>query len=74
MDEDDEVVLIDKPLKPVRDDAMVITVSPIVRFGSRAEVVTERYVDLLHSEEECVALRRVEDTWGRDADGCATPA
>jgi hypothetical protein len=74
VDEDDEVLLIGEPNEPVRDGAMVVTVGDIDRSGSRAEVVAERYVDRRHAKSECVALRRVGDTWEVLAEGCLPPA
>lgn len=71
VDEDDEVLLVDEPDEPVRDDAVVITVSAIARTGGRAEVRAERYADSRHVEVHCVALRRVGSEW-RTTDGACT--
>jgi hypothetical protein len=73
VDEDDEVVLVDEPLEPVRDDGVVVTIGAIARVGSRAEVVAERYVDRRHVRELCVALRQVGDAWQPVDEACRLP-
>jgi hypothetical protein len=72
VDDADDVVLADEPFKPVRDQAMVVTVSDIQRTGSRAEVAVERYVDILHILDRCLALRRVAGEWTVDDDAKCT--
>lgn len=73
VDEDDEVVMVDEPLEPVRDDAVVVTVSAIARTGPRAEVRAERYVDTRHVQAHCVALRRVGTEWRTAEGACIGP-
>ncbi len=72
VDDADDVVQADELHKPVRDQAMVVTVSDIQRTGSRAEVAVERYVDILHVLDRCLALRRVEGEWTVDDDAQCT--
>ncbi|MPY92932.1 MAG: hypothetical protein GEV08_07650 [Acidimicrobiia bacterium] len=74
VDEDDDVVLSDDPLEPVREDAVVVTLSEIERVGSRAEVRAEHYVDRRHVDDRCLVLRRVDDTWHPVDEACTSPA